>query len=392
MAAPAERREPWKDPQARAYIRIENVTKKFGEFVAVSDVSLSIYQREIFCLLGGSGCGKTTLLRMLAGFETPTSGRIFIDGQDMAGVPPYKRPLNMMFPSYALFPHMTVEQNVAFGLKQDGVPKDEIAERVQAMLGMVKLEQFTKRKPHQLSGGQRQRVALARSLIKRPKLLLLDEPLGALDKKLREHTQFELVNIQEKLGVTFVVVTHDQEEAMTLASRIGAMNHGRIVQVGTPHEIYEFPGTRFVSEFIGNVNMFEGRIVADEPDHVTIESPELGAPIYVGHGVSAAPNAVVWAAVRPEKVMVTREHPGAPHGVPKAILANGADAQFNTAQGIIKEVAYMGDTSIYIVQLNTGKQLRVTQPNTHRHADSPLTWEERVWVSWHESSAVVVTE
>jgi putrescine transport system ATP-binding protein len=392
-----ERREPWKDPQAKAYIRIENVTKKFGEFVAVSDVSLSIYQGEIFCLLGGSGCGKTTLLRMLAGFETPTAGRIFIDGQDMEGVPPYKRPVNMMFQSYALFPHMSVEGNVAFGLKQEGAPKAEIAERVQAMLSMVKLEQFAKRKPHQLSGGQRQRVALARALIKRPKLLLLDEPLGALDKKLREHTQFELVNLQEKLGVTFVVVTHDQEEAMTLASRIGVMNHGRIVQVGTPHEIYEFPGTRFVSEFIGNVNMFEGRIVEDEPDHVTINSPELGGTIYVGHGVSAAPNAVVWAAVRPEKVMIDRAPPGAPSGVPDNVLAQaGADAagvpRCNTAQGVVKEIAYMGDVSIYIVQLETGKQLRVTQPNTHRHADAPLTWDERVWVSWHESSAVVVTE
>ena len=391
-ARPEVRREPWKDPQAQAYIRIENVTKKFGEFVAVSDVSLSIYEREIFCLLGGSGCGKTTLLRMLAGFESPTSGRIFIDGQDMAGVPPSNRPVKLMFQSYALFPHMTVEQNVAFGLKQDGLPKAEIAERVQAMLSMVKLEQFIKRKPHQLSGGQRQRVALARSLIKRPKLLLLDEPLGALDKKLREHTQFELVNIQEKLGVTFVVVTHDQEEAMTLASRIGVMNHGRIVQVGTPHEIYEFPSTRFVSEFIGNVNMFEGRIMADEPDHVTIESKELGAPIYIGHGVSTAPDAIVWAAVRPEKIVITRDEPVAPLGVPHAMLAQNGEPQFNTAQGVIKEIAYMGDTSIYIVQLDSGKQLRVTQPNTHRHADSPLTWEERVWIGWHESSAVVVTE
>ena len=391
-ARPEIRKEPWKDPQAQPYIRIENVSKKFGEFVAVNDVSLSIYQREIFCLLGGSGCGKTTLLRMLAGFETPSSGRIFIDGQDMAGVPPYKRPVNMMFQSYALFPHMTVEQNVAFGLKQDGTPKAEIAERVQSMLSMVKLDQFTKRKPHQLSGGQRQRVALARSLIKRPKLLLLDEPLGALDKKLREHTQFELVNIQEKLGVTFVVVTHDQEEAMTLASRIGVMNHGRIVQVGTPHEIYEFPGTRFVSEFIGNVNIFEGRIMADEPDHVTIASKELGAPIYIGHGVSTAPDATVWAAVRPEKVMITRNEPVAPLGVPPAMLSQNGDPQFNTAQGVIKEIAYMGDTSIFIVLLDSGKQLRVTQPNTHRHADEPLTWEERVWISWHESSAVVVTE
>jgi len=378
MAARAEeRREPWKDPRAEPYIRIEKVTKKFGDFVAVNDVSLNIYRGEIFCLLGGSGCGKTTLLRMLAGFEAPTGGQIFIDGQDMADVPPYKRPVNMMFQSYALFPHMTVEQNVAFGLKQEGAPKDEIARRVAEMLAMVKLDGFAKRKPHQLSGGQRQRVALARSLIKRPKLLLLDEPLGALDKKLREHTQFELVNIQEKLGVTFVVVTHDQEEAMTLASRIGVMNQGRIVQVGTPHEIYEFPGTRFVAEFIGNVNMFEGRIVEDEADHVVIESRELGCPVYVGHGVSAAPDAIVWTAVRPEKIVLSREQPAAKN---------------NRALGVIKEIAYMGDMSIYIVQLEGGKQIRVTAPNTHRHAESPLTWDERVWASWHESSAVVVTE
>jgi putrescine transport system ATP-binding protein len=272
---------------------------------------------------------------------------------------------------------MTVEQNVAFGLKQDGVPKGELVERVQAMLSMVKLDGFAKRKPHQLSGGQRQRVALARSLVKRPKLLLLDEPLGALDKKLREHTQFELVNIQEQLGVTFVVVTHDQEEAMTLASRIGVMNAGRIVQVGTPRDIYEFPGTRFVAEFIGNVNMFEGRIVEDEPDHVLIHSPEFGAPIYVGHGVSSAPEAAVWTAVRPEKVMLTRERPA---------------QKWNAAQGTVKEIAYMGDLSIYIVQLDTGKRMRITQPNTHRHEESPLTWDDRAWVSWHESSAVVVTE
>jgi putrescine transport system ATP-binding protein len=257
---------------------------------------------------------------------------------------------------------------------------------------MVKLDEFTRRKPHQLSGGQRQRVALARALIKRPKLLLLDEPLGALDRKLREYTQFELVNIQEKLGVTFVVVTHDQEEAMTLASRIGVMNQGRIVQVGTPHEIYEFPKSRFVSEFIGNVNIFEGRIAADEPDHVTIESPELGAFIYVGHGVSTAPNAVVWVAVRPEKVMITRAAPGARLGVPHAMLEQAGANHFNAVEGAIKEIAYMGDSTIYIVQLDSGKQVRVTQQNAHRHSDSPLTWEERVWVSWHESSAVVVTE
>jgi putrescine transport system ATP-binding protein len=372
------KKEPWRDSTEKPYIRIDSVTKRFGDFTAVSEVSLDIYQGEIFCLLGGSGCGKTTLLRMLAGFEAPTSGRIFIDGVDMAGVPPYERPVNMMFQSYALFPHMNAEQNIGFGLKQEGVPRAEIARRVADMVGIVKLNGFEHRKPHQLSGGQRQRVALARALIKRPKLLLLDEPLAALDKKLREHTQFELMSIQERLGVTFVVVTHDQEEAMTLASRIGVMNHGRIVQVGTPHEIYEFPGTRFVADFIGNVNMFEGRIVEDEADHVVIQSPELGVPIFVGHGVSAAPDAVVWTAVRPEKIMVTR---GAP-----------TDATYNAAQGTVKEIAYMGDMSVYIVQLDSGKSIRVTQPNSFRRHEDSLRWEDRVWISWHESSAVVVTQ
>ncbi len=372
------KKEPWKDPGAQPYIRLESVTKKFGDFVAVNEVSLNIYQGEIFCLLGGSGCGKTTLLRMLAGFEEPTAGRIFIDGADMARVPPYERPVNMMFQSYALFPHMTVEQNVGFGLRQEGTPRAEIARRVEDMIGIVKLNGFEQRKPHQLSGGQRQRVALARSLIKRPKLLLLDEPLGALDKKLREHTQFELVGIQERLGVTFVVVTHDQEEAMTLASRIGVMNQGRIVQVGTPHEIYEFPATRFVADFIGNVNMFEGRIVEDEPDHVLIESSEFGSPIYVGHGVSAPPDAIVWTAVRPEKMLLSRDPPG--------------KTTHNAVQGTVKEIAYMGDMSVYLVQLPSGKTVRITQPNSFRQHEDRLTWEDRAWVSWHESSAVVVTQ
>jgi putrescine transport system ATP-binding protein len=376
-ARPEERKAPWLDPKAQPYIRIEDVTKKFGEFVAVNDVSLNIYRGEIFCLLGGSGCGKTTLLRMLAGFEVPTQGRIFIDGVAMEGVPPYERPVNMMFQSYALFPHMSVEQNVAFGLKQEGLPRAQIEQRVGEMLGIVRLSGMEKRKPHQLSGGQRQRVALARSLVKRPKVLLLDEPLGALDKKLREHTQFELVNIQERLGVTFIVVTHDQEEAMTLASRIGVMNQGYIAQVGTPHEIYEFPSSRFVAEFIGNVNMFEGRIVEDEPDHVTISSTELGGQIYVGHGVSAAPDALVWAAIRPEKMVLSREAP-----------ASGS----NRATGVIKEIAYMGDMSIYLVQLESGKTVRVTQPNAFRRAEERFTWDDRVWVSWNESSCVVVTE
>src|SRR6267154_3145528 len=297
-AGAAVKAAPWKDPAARPYVQVDHITKSFGEFKAVDDVSLKIYQGEIFCLLGASGCGKTTLLRMLGGCETPSSGKIFIDGEDMTGLPPYERPVNMMFQSYALFPHMNVEQNVAFGLKQDRVPKAEIQERVATMLGLVKLGDFAKRKPHQLSGGQRQRVALARSLVKRPKLLLLDEPLGALDKKLREHTQFELVSLQDKLGVTFVVVTHDQEEAMTLASRVGVMNHGEIVQVGTPRQIYEFPATRFVADFIGSVNLFEGQLTEDEPEHVRVRCDELPNPVYVDHGLSAPPLAFCWVAIR----------------------------------------------------------------------------------------------
>jgi putrescine transport system ATP-binding protein len=369
--------QPWNDPQAVPYITIDRVTKKFGDFVAVNDVSLKIYKKELFCLLGGSGCGKTTLLRMLAGFEDPTSGKILIDGVDMAGIPPYERPVNMMFQSYALFPHMTVEQNVAFGLKQDKVPKAEITKRVADMLEMVRLSQFAKRKPHQLSGGQRQRVALARSLVKRPKLLLLDEPLGALDKKLREHTQFELVNLQEQLGVTFVVVTHDQEEAMTLSSRIGVMNLGEIVQVGTPKDIYEYPSSKFVAEFIGNVNMFQGRMIEDLPDRVRIESQELGGTIFVDHGVSSAPDALLWAAVRPEKINISLEKP---------------DQTDNVAHGVVKEIAYMGDMSIYIVQLDSGKMVRVTQPNSYRHADDLITWDQSVYVHWHASSPVVLGE
>jgi putrescine transport system ATP-binding protein len=369
--------QPWTDPQAVPYIHIERVTKKFGDFVAVNDVSLKIYKKELFCLLGGSGCGKTTLLRMLAGFEEPTSGRIWIDGADMAGIPPYERPVNMMFQSYALFPHMTVEQNVAFGLKQDKLPSAEITKRVADMLSLVKLSQFAKRKPHQLSGGQRQRVALARSLVKQPKLLLLDEPLGALDKKLREHTQFELVNLQEQLGVTFVVVTHDQEEAMTLSSRIGVMNLGEIVQVGTPKDIYEYPNSKFVAEFIGNVNMFQGRMVEDLPDRVRIDSPDLGGIIFVDHGVSSAPDALLWAAVRPEKINISIEKP---------------PQEENVAHGVVKEIAYMGDMSIYLVQLDSGKVVRVTQQNVYRHADDAITWDQPVYVHWHPSSPVVLSE
>jgi putrescine transport system ATP-binding protein len=368
--------QPWNDPAARPYVEVERISKSFGDFTAVNDVSLKIYKGEIFCLLGASGCGKTTLLRMLGGFETPTSGKILIDGEDMTGVPPYERPVNMMFQSYALFPHMNVERNVAFGLKQDRLPKPEIQERVATMLELVKMSDYAKRMPHQLSGGQRQRVALARSLVKRPKLLLLDEPLGALDKKLREHTQFELISLQDKLGVTFIVVTHDQEEAMTLASRIGVMDHGEIVQAGTPSEIYEFPSSKFVADFVGSVNMFEGKLIEDEPDYVRIGSAELGGTIYVSHGISAPPEAIVWAAVRPEKIFMSTT---APQG--------GAD---NVVRGAVQDIAYLGDLSIYLVKLPTGKVVRVTQPNTSRHAEA-ISWDQQVYLSWDATSPVVVT-
>jgi putrescine transport system ATP-binding protein len=370
-----KKRAPWNDPQAQAYVRIEAVSKHFDNFVAVNDVSLNIYRGELFCLLGGSGCGKTTLLRMLAGFEEPSAGKIYIDGLDMSGIPPYERPVNMMFQSYALFPHMTVEQNVEFGLKMEHRAKSEIADRVAAMLKLVKLSEFGKRKPHQLSGGQRQRVALARALIKQPKLLLLDEPLGALDKKLREHTQFELVNIQEQLGVTFVVVTHDQEEAMTLSTRIGVMDHGRIVQVGTPKDIYEFPNSKLVAEFIGSANLFAGRLLADEPDHVRIICDELEMPVWVDHGISSAPNAQVWVAMRPEKIQLSLEAPTTTE---------------NWAQGVVQDIAYMGDTSMFLIRLTSGKVLRVTRPNALRHDAEQLTWNQAVYVHWHASSPVVV--
>jgi putrescine transport system ATP-binding protein len=371
----AQHREPWHSPDAKPYIEIQDVTKKFGDFTAVDDVSLNIYRGELFSLLGGSGCGKTTLLRMLAGFETPTSGRILIDGVDMAHIPSYLRPTNMMFQSYALFPHMTVEQNVAFGLKQDGTPRAEIAQRVGDMLNLVQLGPYAKRKPHQLSGGQRQRVALARSLIKHPKLLLLDEPLGALDKKLREATQFELMNIQDKLGITFIVVTHDQEEAMTLSTRIGVMNAGKIVQTGTPQEIYEFPSNRFVADFIGSVNMFEGVVTEDEPEYVRIQSEEAGSTLYIGHGISCVPGAQVAVAIRPEKMVIRHEPP---------------ESEENRLTGTIREIAYMGDLSIYLVELDTGKTVKVTMPNLVRSAEQPLTWDDQVYLTWHDTAAVVL--
>ncbi len=375
-ATPVPDAKPWNDPSAVPFLQINNVTKKFGSFTAVNNVSLDVYKGEIFCLLGGSGCGKSTLLRMLSGFEDLSSGQIIIDGQDQAGIAPYDRPTNMMFQSYALFPHMSVEKNIAYGLKRDGLPKAEIATRVTEMLSLVQMDDFATRKPHQLSGGQRQRVALARSLVKKPKLLMLDEPLGALDKKLREETQFELINIQESLGVTFVVVTHDQEEAMTLSSRIGVMTAGQIVQVGTPREIYEFPQNRFVADFIGSVNIFEGRITEDGEDHVMVRSPDAGGDIYVPHGISGVIGQKVAVAVRPEKVQISKGDLG--------------DLR-NKLSGTIDEIAYLGNSSVYQVRLDSGKMLRVSQSNQARSEESALTYKDRVNLGWAGSAGIVVT-
>jgi putrescine transport system ATP-binding protein len=366
----------WKQEGAEPFLRIENITKKFGEFSAVDNISLDIYKNELFCLLGGSGSGKSTLLRMLAGFETPTSGRILIDGVDMSGIQPWKRPVNMMFQSYALFPHLSVEDNVAFGLKREGIARSEVKQRVGEMLELVQMSHLGKRKPHQLSGGQRQRIALARSLIKQPKLLLLDDPLGALDKKLREETQFELINIQDELGVTFVVVTHDQEEAMTLSTRIGVMNHGEIVQIAEPHDVYEYPNSRFVAEVVGSVNLFEGRVIEDEPDRVRVQSKEAGGMLYVNHGISCAPNQKVHVALRPEKIRISRKQP---------------PQNENCIHGVIEEIAYMGSQSVYRVRLASGMEVRVTQPNFARDMDERFTWQDQVYLFWEVDSSVVLT-
>lgn len=358
------------------YVRIESLRKEFDGFVAVDDVSFSIRKGEIFALLGASGCGKSTLLRMLAGFERPTKGSILLDDEDIVGLAPFDRPINMMFQSYALFPHMTVEDNVAFGLKQDGMGKDEIKARVEEMLGLVQMGKLAKRKPHQLSGGQQQRVALARSLAKSPKLLLLDEPMGALDKKLRSQMQIELVNIVERLGVTCVMVTHDQEEAMTMAHRIAVMDAGRIRQLGTPDEIYEQPNCRFTAEFIGSVNMFEGKIEEDEKDYVTIRSPALEKPIYVGHGVTGYDGMSVAFAIRPEKIAISKDEPA---------------LNYNKVQGTIEEIAYFGSHSVYHVRLANGSKVLCNFVNLKRWASDDFTWNDVVWLSWQDNAGVVLT-
>jgi putrescine transport system ATP-binding protein len=363
-------------PGAQAgYLVTEKLVKRFDDAVAVDEVSLSIGKGEIFALLGSSGCGKSTLLRMLAGFEKPTSGRILLGGQDVAAMAPYDRPVNMMFQSYALFPHLNIWENVAFGLKREGLPKDEIQKRTDEMLALVQLTPYAKRKPHQLSGGQQQRVALARSLAKKPKLLLLDEPLGALDKKLREQTQFELVNIIEQVGVTVVMVTHDQEEAMTMASRIAIMSKGRVLQVGTPEEIYEHPRNKFVADFIGNVNLFSGQMTVDESDHCVVGTP-LGE-MHVGHGVSGAVNMPLTLAVRPEKIEVSKTRP---------------DVNINVFTGQVKEIAYFGSYNTYIIKATDGSKVKVTEANTSRHELSDITWEDTVFFWWSDSAAVVLRD
>jgi len=361
-------------------IRIENLTKVFNDHIAVDHVSLDIYPGEFFSLLGGSGSGKTTLMRLIAGFEMPTSGKIFIDGVEVSQIPPYARPVNMMFQSYALFPHMSVEANIAFGLKQDQLPKAAIKSRVEEVLELVQMSAFGKRKPDQLSGGQRQRVALARCLAKRPKVILLDEPLSALDKKLRDKMQFELVDIQEKLGMTFVMVTHDQAEAMTMSTRIAIMNNGTLEQVGTPTQIYEFPTNRFAANFIGSTNMLEGKIIENHRDSALLEAYETNVSFKVGHGLEGDIDHDVWLAVRPEKVDVSLTPPP------------GYDPQnpVNCIQGVVNQIAYLGGLSTYHVLLSNGTVWRATDFNIERKNDNP-TWEDTVFLSWEPKNVMVLT-
>jgi putrescine transport system ATP-binding protein len=360
---------PWEDRAATPLIRFEGVTKRFGAVTAVDDLSLDVYEREFFALLGPSGCGKTTLMRLLAGFEAPDAGSVLLGGNDLAGVPPYARPVNMMFQSYALFPHLTAADNVAFGLRQERLPKEEIAARVADMLRLVNLTGKERRKPHELSGGERQRVALARALAKRPKVLLLDEPLAALDKKLREETQFELMALQERLGTTFLVVTHDQEEAMTMADRIAVMDQGRVVQVAPPEEVYERPSTRYVADFIGDVNLIEARVGKSK----TLDS-EIGS--ILATGTKAKSGETVWLALRPEKMRISREPP--------------ADAD-NCVEGTVHDIAYLGDLSVYRVRLAGGRELKVSEANQSRSVARPIGWDDKVFLSWAPDAGVVLT-
>jgi putrescine transport system ATP-binding protein len=367
---------------APAFLQIRRLVKVFDGHRAVDDVSIDIAKGEVFALLGSSGCGKTTLLRMLAGFETPTSGSITLAGRDLARLPPYERPMNMMFQSYALFPHLSVADNIAFGLRRDGLPKDEIASRIEALLKLVQLGGYARRKPHQLSGGQQQRVALARSLAKKPQLLLLDEPLGALDRKLREETQIELANIIHDVGVTCVMVTHDQEEAMTMASRIAVMSAGRLLQVGAPAEIYETPTSRFVADFIGNVNLMDGTVVEDEAGHVVVNCGDCKH--WIGHGITGTLGMKVTVALRPEKIRIGREPP--PDGPDEPA------APFNRVRGKVKDLAYFGSFTVYRLELNAGRILKVSQGNIERQTGGALSWGDEAWASWAPLSPVVLTQ
>jgi putrescine transport system ATP-binding protein len=364
---------PWADPTAQPLLRVEGLSKRFGGFTAVDHLSLDIHEGEFFALLGPSGCGKTTLLRMIAGFERPDAGRVLLDGIDLGPVPPYRRPVNMMFQSYALFPHLNVEANVAFGLKQEGLSKLEIAHRVADMLALVRLETFGRRRPHQLSGGQRQRVALARSLVKRPRLLLLDEPMAALDKKLRGETRFELMELQRRLGLTFIIVTHDQSEAMTVADRIAVMDRGRLMQVAPPAEIYERPNSRWVADFLGEVNLFEGRL---GDDGLSVEGTAAGR-VRVAAQAGAEPGQVVWAAVRPEKLRIA----AAPQSA-------GDD---NSVPATVVDVAYLGDTSLYKLRIRDGSQVKAAVANIGPPAASALAVDQQVWLSWPREAAIVLT-
>jgi putrescine transport system ATP-binding protein len=367
---------PWTDPAAQPLVRFEAVSKRFAGVAAVEQVSLEIFAGEFFALLGPSGCGKTTLLRLFAGFERPEEGRILLEGRDLAAVPPFRRPVNMMFQSYALFPHLTVEANVAFGLKQEGLPKSEITGRVAEMLALVKLEGFAKRKPDSLSGGQRQRVALARSLVKRPRVLLLDEPLAALDKKLRGETQFELMQLQEKLGLTFIIVTHDQQEAMTMADRIAVMDRGRLIQVGMPSEIYEQPNSRWVAEFIGEVNLIEGRVLDARAGAMLVETAGAGT-LRTGPASGVSPGDTVHLALRPEKVRI-------------AVGASPAISE-NCVTGRVWNIGYLGDLSIYKVRLDTGFIMKAAVANVTRMVERPVGSDARVWLTWDPEAAVVLT-
>jgi spermidine/putrescine ABC transporter ATP-binding subunit len=365
-------------------ISFRNISKRWGSAVAVDNVSLDIQSGEFFALLGPSGCGKTTLLRMLAGLEVPSEGHVYIDGQDMGDIPPNKRAVNMVFQSYAVFPHMSVKDNVAYGLKIEGVPQEERDRRVKEALDLVQLGHLADRMPDQLSGGQRQRVALARALVKKPKVLLLDEPLSALDAKLREAMRFELSQLQQKVGITFIMVTHDQDEALAIASRIAVMNKGSIAQLGSPSDLYEFPASRFVADFIGSVNMFEGTLVNDGTDEATVACPELEPhKVHVPHAVSGQEDSTVWVAIRPEK-MTLHKDAEEPPSVPECPAAH------NVAKGEIKDISYLGDISIYHVELSNGRLIRISRPNRSRWDQDNFTAGEKVWVSWVGASPVVL--